>query len=270
MARQRMLHPDFFTDPKVVRCSFPARLLFQGLWCLADREGRLEADPFALKLKLMPADNVDVSALLAELADARLIQRYEVEGDPLIWLPGFAGRQRPHPKEVASVLPPPPEVPVTRAAVKLHGKVAPKTEERSSLTVLPAESFPSGSSFPSFPSVAESGDAPPPPPQKENIAFVVLPPSAPPEEWQALDFWRWAQSKRQDAKLLPEKHANPRELSTWWSAARGQCPVHALQEAFYRYGEDKFWQQKMPPLPWKGFASEWAKYVPIGGVNASS
>jgi hypothetical protein len=38
MPRERMLKPGFFTDEKVVSLTYPARLLFIGLWGEADRE----------------------------------------------------------------------------------------------------------------------------------------------------------------------------------------------------------------------------------------
>ena len=42
MARARLLKPGFFTNEDL--CELPAfgRLLFAGLWTIADREGRLE------------------------------------------------------------------------------------------------------------------------------------------------------------------------------------------------------------------------------------
>jgi hypothetical protein len=44
----------------------------------------------------------------------------------------------------------------------------------------------------------------------------------------------------------------------------------ALQEAFYRFGEDAYWQARTPPLPFAGFISQWGKYLPAGGADARS
>lgn len=143
MARQRMLHPDFFTDPKVVSCSPLARLLFQGLWCLADKEGRLEGDLMALKLRVLPADNCDVGKLLGELITVGLVRAYAVEGRALLYLPGFLKRQRPHPKEPGSRLPAPsPNAqPVEiRTAVEKHGEPRKELIDPLSKTVDPSES----------------------------------------------------------------------------------------------------------------------------------
>jgi len=49
MARIRSLKPDFFKDEDLAVLPFEARLLFEGLWCYADKEGRLEDRPKYLK-----------------------------------------------------------------------------------------------------------------------------------------------------------------------------------------------------------------------------
>lgn len=107
MARQRTLHPNFFVDEKVVQVSAFARLMFQGLWCLADREGRLERKPLKLKMQLFPADAVDGEHLIAELEVVGLVTKYEVDGHAYIFIPGFSRHQHVHPKEVPSKLPSP-------------------------------------------------------------------------------------------------------------------------------------------------------------------
>src|SRR5579872_5132591 len=82
-----------------------ARLLFQGLWCLADREGRLEDRPTQIKLLIFPNDRVKVDELLNELASQHLIVRYEAGGHRCIWIPRFRENQNPHPHEAESALP---------------------------------------------------------------------------------------------------------------------------------------------------------------------
>ena len=41
MARIRTIKPEFFTSDDICALSPLARLLYVGLWCEADREGRL-------------------------------------------------------------------------------------------------------------------------------------------------------------------------------------------------------------------------------------
>lgn len=105
--RRRQIDPDFFSSDQVIACSPFARLLFIGLWCIADREGRLLDEPARIKRQVLPDDHVDGDALLGELASAGLIDRYVVDETALICCPGFK-RQPIHPHEAASKLPPPP------------------------------------------------------------------------------------------------------------------------------------------------------------------
>lgn len=114
MARSRQLKPDFFADEDLSTRSHAARLLFQGLWTLADREGRLEDRPLKIKAALFPYEAVDVEALLAELARPKqyapgmFIVRYEVEGRKYIQVCNFTRHQNCHPREQPSTLPAPP------------------------------------------------------------------------------------------------------------------------------------------------------------------
>lgn len=115
MSRQRMLSPKFFTDARI--CVLPplTRLLFQGLWGEADREGRLVDSPVDLKIRILPVDHADVDSMLADLDKAGLIQRYEVAGRRLIWVCKFLEHQHPHHLEAKSTLPPPGASPVKQA-----------------------------------------------------------------------------------------------------------------------------------------------------------
>ena len=82
-----------------------ARLLFIGLWTLADRAGRLEDRPKQIKMEIFPADNVDCDKALAELATIGVIDRYVAVGRRCIQVTNFAKHQNPHRDEKASVLP---------------------------------------------------------------------------------------------------------------------------------------------------------------------
>ncbi len=106
MARIRSIKPTFFTSEDVCQLCPLARLLYQGLWCEADRTGRLEDRPVQLKIRLLPVDDCDVDALLWDLAAAHLIRRYTArDGRDYIHVIRFLEHQRPHPKEPESVIP---------------------------------------------------------------------------------------------------------------------------------------------------------------------
>ena len=112
MSRIRYLKPGFFCDEDLADCSPWARLLFAGLWTIADREGRLEDRPRRIRAKVFPYDDVNTDELLRELAQKRgendpLIIRYCIEGKRYICIPGWTNHQKPHFREVASTIPEP-------------------------------------------------------------------------------------------------------------------------------------------------------------------
>lgn len=106
MARVRDLNPGFFLDDVLAELSPLHRILFEGLWCLADRDGRLEDRPRRIKPQVLPYDDADVDAMLGDLHDAEFIYRYEACGRRCIGIPKFKRYQRVHHKEAQSVLPP--------------------------------------------------------------------------------------------------------------------------------------------------------------------
>ena len=114
MARRRFLHPDFFLDEQLVTMPPFTRLLFAGLWCLADRSGRMPDKPVKTKMQLFPADAVDVDAALAELAAAGMVTRYAINGEKFLQINRFDKYQHPHPNEAKSLIPPPPGANGTR------------------------------------------------------------------------------------------------------------------------------------------------------------
>lgn len=109
MARSRNIKPGFFTNDELAECQPLARILFAGLWTIADREGRGEDRPKKIKVLVLPFDNIDVDELMQILNNKGFIRRYEVEGDKFFQICNWAKHQNPHHKEIASVIPSPPE-----------------------------------------------------------------------------------------------------------------------------------------------------------------
>jgi hypothetical protein len=105
MARARNIKPGFFKNEDLAECTPWTRLLFPGLWMLADREGRLENRPKRIKGEIFPFDNVDVQPLLDELESWKFIKRYEVCGVKCIQIVNFIEHQSPHGTEKDSDLP---------------------------------------------------------------------------------------------------------------------------------------------------------------------
>ena len=107
MGRIRTIKPSFFKDEKLADLDITDRLLFIGLWTIADREGRLEDRPKFIKVEIFPYDKVDVEAGLEELIVQNLIVRYEVEGRKYIAIKNFLKHQRPNHREADSEYPAP-------------------------------------------------------------------------------------------------------------------------------------------------------------------
>lgn len=105
MARSRNIKPSFFKNEDLADLPPFDRLLFIGLWCLADREGRLEDRPRRIKIELFPGDTYDVEIGLGNLEGKGFIERYEVAGFSVISLPNFTRHQSPHGTEKDSELP---------------------------------------------------------------------------------------------------------------------------------------------------------------------
>lgn len=106
MARARNIKPGFFRNEALAECSPWARLMFAGLWTLADRDGRLEDRPKRIKVDLFPYDaEVDVERHLDDLSERGSIARYEVGQQRLIQIINFAKHQTPHHREAVGTLP---------------------------------------------------------------------------------------------------------------------------------------------------------------------
>jgi len=92
--RIRTIKPEFYLHEGLAELPALTRLLFTGLWGLADIAGRLEDRPRRIKPQVLPHDDCDVDAALQSLADAGFIVRYEVEGLKLIEVINFKKHQR--------------------------------------------------------------------------------------------------------------------------------------------------------------------------------
>lgn len=104
--RARNIKPGFFKNEQLADCSAFARLLFPGLWMIADRDGCLEYRPKRWKAEVFPYDDIDCAVLCAELENAGLVTRYAVGGNEYIFIPKFKDHQNPHKNEPESGIPP--------------------------------------------------------------------------------------------------------------------------------------------------------------------
>jgi hypothetical protein len=106
MARTRSIKPSFFKNEFLAECEPMARLLFVGLWTLADSQGRMEFRPLRIKAELFPYENCDILGLLKQLADRGFVRAYESGDIKVLEIPTFGEHQRCHPDERDEGLPP--------------------------------------------------------------------------------------------------------------------------------------------------------------------
>ncbi|MES2729947.1 MAG: phage replication protein [Pseudomonadota bacterium] len=110
--RARNIKPGLFNNEILGNADPLLSILFCCLWCLADKEGRLEDRPEKIGVAAFPyrqnsyRKDIKEDELLYELQEKGFIKRYEVEGKRLIQVNEFRKHQRPHHTEKESVLPP--------------------------------------------------------------------------------------------------------------------------------------------------------------------
>jgi hypothetical protein len=104
--RTRLIKPAFFDNELLSDLPHAARLLFIGLWCMADREGRLEDRPRKIRGEVFPFEpSTDIDALLWRLHATGFIVRYSVEGTDFIQVINFKRHQSIHSNEAPSEIP---------------------------------------------------------------------------------------------------------------------------------------------------------------------
>lgn len=133
MARARNIKPGFFANEDLAECEPLARLLFAGLWCLADREGRLEDRPKRIRAELLPYDMCDADSLLNQLQARGFILRYTHGEGRFIQVLKFDSHQNPHMKEAKSTIPAPGAPVVATTSASAPTEEAP--DEHSASTV---------------------------------------------------------------------------------------------------------------------------------------
>lgn len=114
--RARNLKPSFFKNEELGSADPLFGIIFQGLWCLADREGRLEDRPLRIHVEVNPyRDSASTVQALDWLVSRRFVTRYEAGGVRYLEINNFARHQQPHIKEAPSKIPPPKKQELTEA-----------------------------------------------------------------------------------------------------------------------------------------------------------
>jgi len=110
--RSRNIKPSTFSNEVLGVADPYLTILFAGLWCLADREGRLEDRPLKIKGQIFPYRNFSetkMNEFLSWLETHDFIRRYQADCKRVIQVVRFLDHQSPHSTEKESQLAPEPE-----------------------------------------------------------------------------------------------------------------------------------------------------------------
>ncbi len=106
--RARNLKPSLFKNELLATSDPIYAWVFEGLWCLADREGRLEDRPRRIHLEINAGRAYETTeGALNWLAENGFIIRYDRENDHFIQIVKFGKHQNPHHREPPSTIPAP-------------------------------------------------------------------------------------------------------------------------------------------------------------------
>lgn len=236
MARARNIKPGFFKN-EILGVADPLySLLFEGLWVLADRAGRLEDRPLRIKGEVFPyRDGLNVDAMLNWLESNGFIRRYTAQGKKCILVLEFVKHQNPHKNETESELPDPSDECTKPEEIGTTPEIIGSTR---------ADSLSSDSLIPDTPilnSVPNGTGGKPPITDPDEIIFgygVPMLTNAGTAEKQARSFLGGLRKHHGDAALINKLRecakAKPLQPLEWLAAAlppAGAAPKLNSQEA---------------------------------------
>ena len=253
MARARNIKPALFKNELLGVADPLLTLLFQSLWTLADKEGRLEDRPLRIKAETFPyRDGLDVNGYLTELQRLGFIVRYSVGGLALIQVVNFKKHQTPHSTEKPSELLPVEAGTVTGGALQDTSVKSPLSDGENVdalppdfLVLIPLSLIPD--SLQSDSRIPEKTQAP-----EKSPAFVL-------PDWIDSEKWAlWLKTRKK--KMIPEQmQANVAKLEKWKNA--GLDHSKALADA-----ADGGWQGLHEPDS-RMIQSPPGKFDPVAYVN---
>jgi hypothetical protein len=111
MARSRIIKPGFFENKKLASCSAHSRLLFVGLWQLADRDGRVRYTESGLKGRIFQyEDHLEIGPMLSELESGGFLVLYRSDSELYLEIVNFSKHQHIHKDEKSCNYPSPKEI----------------------------------------------------------------------------------------------------------------------------------------------------------------
>lgn len=100
MARARNIKPGFFSNDDLAENNCPlGRILFIGLWCLADYKGDVEWRTNRIKVQILPYDDCNIKQLAINLDLSGFVTFYSDGEKVYLRINNFDKHQNPHPNE---------------------------------------------------------------------------------------------------------------------------------------------------------------------------
>ena len=121
MARARNIKPAFFNNDLLAEIDPIGRLLFIGLWTIADFKGDIEWREKRIKAQVLPYDNCDVKDIAINLDKLGFIRFYSDSDTTYINITNFSKHQNPHKNEREKGSDIPEYTELMRQAVDLKG-----------------------------------------------------------------------------------------------------------------------------------------------------
>ena len=121
MARARNIKPAFFNNDLLAEIDPIGRLLFIGLWTIADFKGDIEWREKKIKAQVLPYDNCDVKNIAINLDNLGFIRFYSDSDTTYINITNFSKHQNPHKNEREKGSDIPEYTELMRQAIDLKG-----------------------------------------------------------------------------------------------------------------------------------------------------
>lgn len=228
MPRTRDIKPGFFQNEDLGVLPPIYRLMFAGMWCWADREGRLEDRPLKLKAEILPYDQCDGEMIIQALADNNLIIRYQANGTKYIQIINFVKHQNIHPKEPISKIPSYAEPSEEQISAKTVTRNLPDSDLQLVKNAIPSyTSFPSCEYNMSAPAGADATATPAgKPDSKGGAQSDDSGKGGYSEEFE--EFWR----------QYPKRVVKKKAFKQWQARLKEKVKAEELIEAARRYAEE--------------------------------